>query len=837
MLRAALADIGSTVLAENAVSSGTMYAEIAIPLHVHQTFTYRLPESFADKAKPGCRALVPFGKQLLTGYIVDLHETAAEAGLDAEAAEIKEVEELFDTDPLVTPELLDLTKWIADYYFAPWGEVIKSCLPAGINAEAETILAMTEAGREALAAGKQTIKMQALALIAASETLTASALAKELTKPRANAVIRELEKLGYVTLTRQLQTAQVKPKRIQAVRLAESAPVAERKALNETQQKVLHLLAESGEPIPFAKLTEQAQVSPSVIRTLEKRGYVEVFQHEVRRDPLSHVNDKSAADLRLTPKQQSALDQITAKLDEGVYAAFLLHGVTGSGKTEVYIRAMRAAVEKGKTALMLVPEISLTPMFARRLRAHFGDAVAILHSSLSDGERLDEWNRLRQGEARVCIGARSGVFAPMENLGVIIVDEEHETSYKQDETPRYHGRDTAIVRANRANAVVILGSATPSLESFHNAQTGKYGYLQMNERIGGRQLAEVEVVDMRQVFTRHGKQQVFSDEMKAAIKENHERGEQTLVLLNRRGFSSSLLCRGCGHRATCPNCDVTLTYHKSEARLVCHYCGHQARVPRTCPNCEGAYIYYVGEGTEQIEALLKELFPQMRIARLDRDTTRRRGAFEKLLNEFAAGDIDLLVGTQMIAKGHDFHNVTLVCVISVDTGLSMPDFRSAERTFQLLTQVAGRAGRGEKPGRVILQSYHTEHYALEYARQQNYEKFHDHEIHFRQQMHYPPFVALINLLIKHEDFPKAATLASDLARLLKEADTEKVLRVLGPAPAPLARLKGEHRLQVLIKTRYRRQAREALDAAMLALKEAKQDLRMVTVEVDPVNMM
>lgn len=837
MLRAALADIGSTVLAENAVSSGAMYAEIAIPLHVHQTFTYRLPESFADKAKPGCRALVPFGKQLLTGYIVDLHETAAEAGLDAEAAEIKEVEELFDTDPLVTPELLDLTKWIADYYFAPWGEVIKSCLPAGINAEAETILAVTEAGREALAAGKQTIKMQALALIAASETLTASALAKELTKPRANAVIRELEKLGYVTLTRQLQTAQVKPKRIQAVRLAEPAPAVERKPLNETQQKVLHLLAESGEPVPFAKLTEQAQVSPSVIRTLEKRGYVEVFQHEVRRDPLSHVNDKAAADLTLTPKQQRALDQITAKLDEGVYAAFLLHGVTGSGKTEVYIRAMRAAVEKGKTALMLVPEISLTPMFARRLRAHFGDAVAILHSSLSDGERLDEWNRLRQGEARVCIGARSGVFAPMGNLGVIIVDEEHEASYKQDETPRYHGRDTAIVRANRANAVVILGSATPSLESFHNAQTGKYGYLQMNERIGGRQLAEVEVVDMRQVFTRHGKQQVFSDEMKAAIKENHERGEQTLVLLNRRGFSSSLLCRGCGHRATCPNCDVTLTYHKSEARLVCHYCGHQARVPRTCPNCEGAYIYYVGEGTEQIEALLKELFPQMRIARLDRDTTRRRGAFEKLLNEFAAGDIDLLVGTQMIAKGHDFHNVTLVCVISVDTGLSMPDFRSAERTFQLLTQVAGRAGRGEKPGRVILQSYHTEHYALEYARQQNYEMFHDHEIHFRQQMHYPPFVALINLLIKHEDFPKAATLASDLARLLKEADTEKVLRVLGPAPAPLARLKGEHRLQVLIKTRYRRQAREALDAAMLALKEAKQDLRMVTVEVDPVNMM
>ncbi|HZS08653.1 MAG TPA: primosomal protein N' [Blastocatellia bacterium] len=847
-----------------------MFAEVAIPLYVFQTFTYGLPESFAAQAQPGCRVLVPLGKQLITGYIVDLHDSLEEAGLDAESTEVKFVEELFDTEPLVTAEMLELTKWIADYYFAPWGEVIKSCLPAGINAEAETILSITTEGRAVLAAAfarqnQPTTKVQALALVAEEGMLDARVLAKHFNKVRAGAIIRELERSGWITVQRQMQDAAVKPKRQQAVRLRSAecgvrieeksdgagerystASVSERVSaadtapspvLTEQQKRVLAVLAASPEPLSLADLTESADVSGSVIRTLERKGVVEVFTREVRRDPLAHLKNLEADDLTLSHKQQSALDAIKAKLDEGRYAAFLLHGVTGSGKTEVYIRAMRAALEKGKTALMLVPEISLTPMFARRLSAHFGDAVAILHSSLSEGERLDEWNRMRRGEARVCIGARSAVFTPLENIGLIIVDEEHESAYKQDESPRYHGRDTAIVRALKADAVVILGSATPSMESFYNAQMGKYQYVEMKERIGGRDLAKVEVVDMREVFQRHGKQQVFSDEMKEAIRENHERGKQTLVLLNRRGYSTFLLCRSCGHRAACPNCDVTLTYHKSEARLTCHYCGHQERVPRSCQNCDGAFIYYVGEGTEQIEALLKEMYPQMRIARLDRDTTRKRGAFERLLGQFAIGDLDLMVGTQMIAKGHDFHNVTLVCVISVDAGLSIPDFRSAERTFQLLTQVAGRAGRGEEPGRVVLQSYHPEHYALRYARDQVYEKFYEHEIHFRQEMRYPPFVALINVLVHHSEYAKAATVAAEFARLLKTADAERALRILGPAPAPLSRIKGEHRLQVLIKTKNRRVAREALDAAMLGLKEAGYDLRMLNVEVDPVSLM
>ncbi len=822
-----------------------MFAEIAIPLNVHQTFTYRLPDSFAANAKPGCRVLAPFGKQLITGYVVEVYQRLEDAGQDSDGYEIKDVEELFDNEPLVTAEMLDLTKWIADYYYAPWGEVIKSCLPAGINSEAETIVSITSEGRAALAAlsakrSQSSTKMQALAFVSEEGMVSGTALAKQFNKARAAAVTRELERSGYVTVTRQLQTAQVKPKRQQAVRIIQRAPIEGSKPLNEQQEKVIKVLFDSPDPVAFTQLAETAGVSASVIRTLEKRGFVEVFAREVRRNPLAHLKNHrngDSAEQTLTAKQQSALNRITEKLGEDKYAAFLLHGVTGSGKTEVYMRAMRAALSKGKTALMLVPDISLTPMFARRLRAHFGDAVAILHSSLSDGERLDEWNRIRQGEARVCIGARSAVFAPLENIGLIVVDEEHEASYKQEESPRYHGRDTAIMRANCANAVVILGSATPSMESFHNAQTGKYHYIELNERFGGRGLARVEIVDMREVFTRHGKQQVFSDEIQNAIGENHERGEQTLVLLNRRGYSSFTLCRSCGHTARCPNCDVTLTYHKSEARLICHYCNHQERVPRACPECEGPFIYYAGEGTEQIEALLKEMFPKIRISRLDRDTTRRRGAFEKLLGEFAGGDIDLMVGTQMIAKGHDFHNVTLVCVISVDAGLGMPDFRSAERTFQLLTQVAGRAGRGDKPGRVIIQSYHTDHYALEYAREQNYEKFYEHEINFRREMRYPPFVALINGLVKHTEFAKAASFAADLARAIKAGDTENALRVLGPAPAPIARLKGEHRMQVLIKTRYRRQAREALDGAMLGLKEAGQDLRIVTIEVDPVNLM
>jgi primosomal protein N' (replication factor Y) len=609
------------------------------------------------------------------------------------------------------------------------------------------------------------------------------------------------------------------------------------KPLNDKQLRVIELIRSKAEAVSLSELLDEAGVTASVVRTLEKRGVVEVFAREVRRDPLAHIAPSSAAAVTLNGEQQDAVDQIVSYMGERRYGAFLLHGVTGSGKTEIYLRAMREAVAGGRGALMLVPEISLTPVLSRRLRSNFGDAVAILHSSLSEGERIDEWRRIKQGDAQVVIGTRSAVFAPVPNLGLIVVDEEHESSYKQDESPRYHGRDTAIMRAVQANAVAVLGSATPSVESYHNAQTGKYTYVQLQARYADRALAAVEIVDMREVFKRHGKQQTFSDELKDAIGETHGRGEQSMILLNRRGFSAFALCRSCGLAIHCPDCDVTLTFHRYNDSLQCHYCGYLRPAPRACPACEGQYIHYVGYGTEQLEAKLREMFPAMNIARLDRDTTRRRGSFEQIIMEFAEGGIDLLVGTQMIAKGHDFHNVTLVGVVSVDAGLALPDFRSAERTFQLLTQVAGRAGRGDRPGRVIIQTYHPQHYSIVYAREQNYEEFYRRESNFRRSMHYPPFSALVNVLVHDKDLEKTNATASQFARELREAASGTGLRVLGPAPAPISRIKGEHRVQVLIKASTRSQAREALERAMDRTLAAGASARSINVEVDPMNLM
>lgn len=817
-----------------------MFAEIAIPLYVNQTFTYRVPEPLMAAARVGCRALVPFASRQLTGYIVALN-----LSVDGELAEesIKDLAAVLDDEPIVIPEVLELTRWIADYYYAPWGEALKSALPAGINISTEALITITEAGRERLkrldaARIERSSKWQALQIISGQPSLSARELHKSFTKPRVAAITRELEREGLVEIEQRLAKPTLKPKRQNAVRLTGRTADGGR-AISDAQQRVLDLLAARGAPPSLSELLEEAEVSASVVRTLERRGLVEIFARDVRRDPLAHMPRNTEAQLlQLTPQQAEALAQIVAAMERGEYATFLLHGVTGAGKTEIYMRAMRAALEKGKTSLMLVPEIALTPMFSRRLREQFGDLVAIMHSSLSEGERLDEWKRIYEGDARVIIGTRSAVFAPIQNLGLVVVDEEHETSYKQEETPRYNGRDCAIMRALRVKAIVILGSATPSIESYHNAHTGKYHYIRLAERIGQRPLASVEIVDMREVFKRHGKQQVFSDELKQAMAEVKARDEQTIILLNRRGYSAFLLCRSCGNAVHCRDCDVTMTYHREVSRLICHYCNYQTGVPHYCPACRGQYIYYVGEGTEQLEALAQQLFPDAHVARLDRDTTRKRGSYEKMIMEFAAGVIDILIGTQMVAKGHDFPNVTLVGVISVDAGLGMPDFRAAERTFQLLTQVAGRAGRGHNPGRVIIQTYHPEHYSLQHARNQDYLGFYQHEIHFRRAMYYPPFSVLVNIIVHHKELTRAMALSGELARQLRlAADDDKSVRILGPAAAPLSRLKGEHRLQILIKARARVRAREVLDLAMANLNAGQQDLTAITVEVDPVDLM
>jgi primosomal protein N' (replication factor Y) len=619
------------------------------------------------------------------------------------------------------------------------------------------------------------------------------------------------------------------------VSLNEGARTTEHK-LTDTQKRVVETL-ESDSMMSVQELTRRAAVSVSTISTLEKKGLLSISNEVVRRDPFYDAGVERHHNYQLTPAQTSVLEKIEESLSTGTYAAFLLHGVTGSGKTEVYIRAMRKALELGRSAMMLVPEIALTPVFSRRLRAHFGEQVAIFHSSLQKGERFDEWTRVRNGEARVVIGTRSAVFAPISNLGLIVVDEEHEATYRQQDSPYYSGRDTAIVRAQKESATVILGSATPSLESFHNTRSGKYIYLQLSERIGARPLAEAGIIDMRKVFASRGKPQVFSDELLEAIRSTHARNEQSIILLNRRGYSSFVLCRSCGETIQCPNCDVTLTYHRSERVMLCHYCNHAQPAPSACPACGKKYIYYVGEGTEKLEELLKELFPELRIARIDRDTTSQRRKFEKILFEFSEGRIDMLVGTQMLAKGHDFPNVTLVGVVSVDAGLALPDFRSAERTFQLITQVAGRAGRGDRPGKVLIQTYHPYHYALRHASAQDYQGFYNEEIVYRQNHSYPPFVALASVLVHGTDLGRVRADALELRKELDRANQDRLCRILGPAPAPLARLKREHRFQLLIKSRSRRLLRIVADTALKALAERGVNMRSVNLEIDPMSIM
>jgi primosomal protein N' (replication factor Y) len=824
-------------------TAAALFAEVALPLRLAQTFTYKLPLALRDETRVGARLLVPFGRTLTTGYVVALHDSLDPA-LEMDESEIKEAEELLDAEPLLTPEVVEITRWISDYYAAPWGEILKAALPAGLNSTIEQFIEITQDGRDELSRlpprRAVTAKAQMLRLAALEGSTTMREAARELGQARASKAVRELARAGWITVSHRARTAQAKAKKRKAVRLLppEAHDGNGARALTQTQQHVVETLIAGGGEMLFAELLEAARASASTIQTLEKRRVLEVFVREVRRDPLAGAILPDRDEFLLTEAQSEALREINEAQGAGKFAAFLLHGVTGSGKTEIYIRAMRDALARGRTAMMLVPEIALTPVFSRRLRAHFGDAVAIFHSSLTTGERFDEWSRLKRGEARVVIGTRSAIFAPVSDLGVIVVDEEHEATYRQQESPFYNGRDTAVMRALKERAVVVLGSATPSLESFHNARRGKYKYLRLSNRIANRAMARAEIVDMREVFREGGKPAVFSPELLAGLEETHARGEQSIVLLNRRGYSSFVLCRSCGERINCSNCDVTLTYHRGERSLVCHYCNLRRRVPDSCPACNGQFIYFIGEGTEQIEEILRERFPTLRVARLDRDTTARRSTYEQAILRFAAGELDMLVGTQMIAKGHDFPNVTLVGVVSVDAGLAMPDFRAAERTFQLITQVAGRAGRGHLPGRVLIQTYHPNHYALRHACAQDYEGFFDEEIGYRKNLSYPPFVALASLLVHGEDLTRVQATAAELRRALDDANTERHVRVLGPAPAPLARLRGEHRVQLILKSRNRPRLRALVEMALGdAARTPGCDINSVNVEIDPINLM
>ena len=610
------------------------------------------------------------------------------------------------------------------------------------------------------------------------------------------------------------------------------------RGLTPKQSQAVEVLTAAPAGLPMSDLRERG-VTADVVSRLVKHGLATIRDEADERDPFERAalsTVEADPDRQLTSEQVAALDALSARADAAEFRVALLHGVTGSGKTEIYLRLADRVCKTGRQVLLMVPEIALTPSVAALFRAAFGARVAIQHSALSDGERHDQWQRIRRGDIDVVVGTRSAVFAPLPRVGLIIVDEEHDTSYKQEESPRYHGRDVAIVRASLEGALVVLGSATPSLESFQNASSGKYDLVSLERRVLDRPMAAVRLVNMREEYATEGPDVVISRDLVTAIDERLTRQEQVLVLLNRRGYSTAVFCRQCGDTYECPNCSVSLTVHRARNgwRAQCHYCNYSTNVPKSCRKCAAPYLEQTGFGTEKVEQHLRDRFPDARIGRVDRDSVRRKGALTSLLSRFAAGELDVLVGTQMIAKGHDFPRVTLVGVISADVGLGLADFRAGERTFQLLTQVAGRAGRGERKGEAIVQTLYPEHYSIQLACQQDYAAFFDREFAYRKGMRYPPLVALINIVVRGKSLGDAMHAGAELVRRLDGAIGQGGMMTLGPAPAPLGRLRGEHRVQIFIKGTRRAEMRQAVKAVLAEMPELR---RKVTVDVDPLSVL
>ena len=780
---------------KKAVSSETLYIKAAVALPVPRTFTYEVPASLRPWAMVGKRALVPFKNVQVTGYILDILHATNQTG-------IKKILDILDDIPMFPPSMIPFFSWIADYYHYPIGQVIMGALPGGLNTTQVETISITGEGCATLSGSSlKTLDRVVLEALDKRGPLRLRQLYKELKEKPSPRALRNLERAGWIMRERKLSPGRVRPKTERYIRSVEDRPSAE--SLSHIRRNILKIVEDHGEISLQALKTKVPSAGP-LIKKMTDAGFLAVVHRDVYRDPFGEPIKPDTGGPVLTGDQASVVRSVLDALGKG-FQTYLLYGITASGKTEVYMRAVEAALKKKQQALILVPEIALISQMERLFRARFGECIALLHSGLSLGERFDQWMRILRKEAMVAIGARSAIFAPFENLGLIIVDEEHDDSYKQESRLRYHGRDLAVVRARFHGAVALLGSATPSVASYYNVHSGKFRGLNLSRRIENRHLPEVTIVDMKEPSGPHRAKPFITTHLKEAIAETLHRGEQTLLFLNRRGFANYPACVRCGTPVRCKNCEITMTLHQEANAYKCHYCGYTRAQAGGCQACGNPKIKLLGLGTERVEAKIRDIFPEARVARMDRDTTTRKGALVKILKDLkTTGAIDILIGTQMVAKGHDYPNITLVGIICADLSLNFPDFRAGERTFQLLAQVAGRAGRGVRPGHVILQTFNPDHFCILTAKDQDYRAFYDHEIGFRRTLKYPPFSRLVLILITGRDKKQTAQYARNLGEICRSLQSEnqiyrKEVKLHGPVAAPLARLQKQYRWQILLK--------------------------------------
>ena len=789
------------------MSAYPVHVRVALPLPMEEPLSYLWPEANVPPPGVGWRVLVPLGRRRVTGYVVEGNAAALRSAPGAgESLALKSVLAVLDDEPLFGSRELQFYRWIAQYYLVSLGEVLRTALPGSMNVRSYRAVRICPQGMMALRHGLFLTRREKeiLSHLEGRGQMAYGSLRQRVGR----SVDKELESLrgkGFVEVCQRLKgkrEARVPGQVLVTLSVPPSSPPPAEwiPLLPEAEARIVAYLHREG-PSSAEDLGKAIPRTEKAVRALTEKGLLELRRQETLPLPVSIPSEPSPT---LTPQQRAAVDRIRACLDQSVFHSFLLHGITSSGKTEVYLHVIDRALKTGKDALVLVPEIALTPQTLQRFSSRFGSNVAVLHSGLTERERLDFWWKVRKGRTSVAVGARSAIFAPFQNLGVIVVDEEHDPSYKQQDRVRYNARDLALVRGQREKAVVLLGSATPSLESYYNVEREKSTLLELTERVEDRALPEIRPIDMRYPASLRAGNSSLSQPLQQALVRNWEEGKKSLIFLNRRGYAHTLVCTDCGHLVRCPHCSVSLTLHRARKRLCCHYCEHQSSIPSACPSCKGPGVQPVGRGTERIEEEVRDLLPQARIGRMDRDTTRRRGAHERILSRFRGEDLDILIGTQMVAKGHDIPEITLVGVVLADVSLDLPDFRASERTLQLLMQVAGRAGRGRWPGHVLVQSYHPDHYCIESACRHDYRGFYAQEIACRKELGYPPFCRMVNLRLTgkiEEATQKAALRMGEVAHLIQKerASQYRDIEILGPSLAPLARLRDRFRYHCFLK--------------------------------------